>query len=325
MFLLNKKVLITGGLGFIGSNMAIKCLEQGAKVTIIDNRIKNCGGNLRNIHSIKNKIKIIFSDIHNMNLLKKLIKNKDFIFSFAGQSSHIDSMNDPFSDLYINVSANLSLLESCRKYNPKVNIIFASTRQIYGKPNYLPVNEKHPIKHADINSIHKYATESYLTLYNKVYGIKSCSLRLTNTYGPHMRIKDERQNFLGIWIKNVLQNKHIEIWGSGNQYRDFNYISDCIDAFLLAAKTKKCYGNAYNIGANKINHIDLAKLLVKINGKGHIILKQFPKFRKKIDIGDYYSSYRLFKSVTGWKPKISLIQGLEKTLNYYNKNIKYYI
>ena len=325
MFLKNKKILITGGLGFIGSHLAKKCLEGGAKVTIIDNLTKNCGGNLKNISSIKNKLTINFFDINNTTALESLIKNKDYVFSFAGQSSHIDSMTDPFFDLNINVSAKLSLLEICRKINPKIKIFFASTRQIYGKPNYLPVDEKHPINHADINSIHKYAAESYLTLYNKVYGIKSCSLRLTNVYGPHMRIKDERQNFLGIWIKNILQNKPIEIWGSGNQYRDFNYISDCVEAFLLVAKTKKCYGNVYNIGSTKINHIDLAKLLIKINGSGKIILKQFPKFRKKIDIGDYYSSYKLFNNLTKWEPKVSLKLGLKKTLNYYKKYIQHYI
>ena len=234
-------------------------------------------------------------------------------------------MTDPFSDLNINVKAKLSLLEICRKINPKIKIFFASTRQIYGKPNYLPVDENHPINHADINSIHKYAAESYLSLYYKIYGIKSCAIRLTNVYGPNMRVKDDKQNFLGIWIKNILQNKPIDVWGSGTQYRDFNYISDCVEAFLLSAKTKKCYGNIYNIGSTKIRNIDLAKLLININGSGKIVFKQFPKFRKKIDIGDYYSSYKLFNSVTGWKPKISLKQGLKKTIDYYKKNIQYYI
>ena len=325
MLLKNKKVLITGGLGFIGSHLAKKCLKEGAIVTIIDNLIENCGGNLKNIASIKDKLTINFSDINEIDTLKTLIKNKDYVFSLAGQSSHIDSMTDPFSDLNINVSAKLSLLEICRKINPKIKIFFASTRQIYGKPNYLPVDERHPINHADINSIHKYAAESYLALYYKVYGIKSCSLRLTNVYGPHMRIKDERQNFLGIWIKNILQKKPIEIWGSGNQYRDFNYISDCIDAFFLIIKNKRCYGNVYNIGAKKINHIDLANLLIKINGRGTIVLKKFPKFRKKIDIGDYYSSYTLFNTITGWKPKVSLNEGLKRTLKYYKKHIQHYI
>jgi nucleoside-diphosphate-sugar epimerase len=228
-------------------------------------------------------------------------------------------MQDPFTDLEINSRAQLSILETCRKYNPDVKIVFASTRQIYGKPDYLPVDEKHPIRPVDVNGINKLAVEWYHILYNNVYGIRTCALRLTNTYGPSMRIKDARQTFLGIWIKLLLEGKPFEIW-EGQQLRDFNYVKDAVDAFLIAADSEKADGQIFNLGGDEVISLhELGNMLIEIYGKGEFITKMFPADRKRIDIGDYYSDYRKIKKELGWTPKISLRDGLERSIEYYKK------
>ena len=256
--------------------------------------------------------------------MEYLLKNKSIIFNLAGQTSHLDSMKDPNTDLEINCIAQLSLLESCRKVNPSARIIFASTRQIYGKPNYLPVNEEHRINPVDINGIHKHASELYLKLYSDIYNLSSCSLRLTNTIGPRMRIKDARQTFLGIWIKNLIKGTPIEVWG-GEQLRDFNDVDDVVDALIISAKNQNVLSTPYNLGSSKtIKLLDLAKKMIKIYGKGEIKCMKYPKERKKIDIGDYYSCYEKFKIATGWQPKKNLDYTLKRTLNYYSKNFEFY-
>ena len=239
----SKNILITGGLGFIGSNLAKRLVSLGAKVTLVDSLIPEYGGNLFNITGIKNRVRVNISDIRDEFSLRYLVQGQDYIFNLAGQTSHLDSMNDPYTDLDINARAQLTLLETCRKYNSNVKIIFASTRQIYGKPDYLPVDEKHPVRPVDVNGINKVAGEWYHILYNNVYGIRSCALRLTNTYGPGMRIKDARQTFLGIWIRLLIEGKPIEIW-EGQQLRDFNYIDDVVDAFLIALKVSRLKGRS---------------------------------------------------------------------------------
>jgi nucleoside-diphosphate-sugar epimerase len=248
----DKEVLITGGLGFIGSNLAIKLVELGAHVTIIDSMIPEYGGNIKNIEPVKDKITINYSDVRDEFSVKYLIQQKDFLFNLAGQTSHIDSMTNPFQDLEINAKSQLSILEACRKYNPSIKIVFASTRQLYGKPQYLPVDEKHPIIPVDVNGINKLSGESYHLLYNDVYNIDACVLRLTNTYGPRLRVKDARQTFLGIWIRTVLEDKPFLIFGDGEQVRDYNYVDDVVDAFLLAALSEKSNGEIYNLGESNL-------------------------------------------------------------------------
>jgi UDP-glucose 4-epimerase len=319
-----KKLLITGGLGFIGSNLARRLLDLGAEVTLVDSLIPEYGGNLFNIKGIENRLRVNISDVRDEHSMRYLVQGQDYIFNLAGQTSHLDSMQDPFTDLEINSRAQLSLLESCRKYNPDVKIVFASTRQIYGKPDYLPVDEKHPIRPVDVNGINKLAGEWYHILYNNVYGIRACALRLTNTYGPGMRIKDARQTFLGIWIKLLLEGKPFEIW-EGQQLRDFTYVDDAVDAFLIAAECEKADGQIFNLGGDEaISLHDLGKLLIEIYGKGDFITKTFPAERKRIDIGDYYSDYSKIKKELGWTPKISLREGLVHSLEYYKKCHQHY-
>ena len=320
-----KEILITGGLGFIGSNLARSLVAQGANVTLVDSLIPKYGGNPFNIEDIRDKVSVNFCDVRDTHAMTYLIQGKDYLFNLAGQTSHLDSMTDPHTDLDINAAAQLSILEVCRKENPDIKIVFASTRQLYGKPDYLPVDEKHSIRPVDVNGINKLAGEWYHLLYNNVYGIRSCALRLTNTYGPGMRVKDARQTFLGIWIRLLLEGKPIKIFGDGLQLRDFTYVDDCIEALLLAGASDKANGKVYNLGGNEVIGLkDLSKMMVNLGHGGSFELAPFPSERKAIDIGDYYSDFSLITKELGWIPKIDLKDGLKRTLNYYSTHFSHY-
>jgi UDP-glucose 4-epimerase len=320
-----KGILITGGLGFIGSNLARSLVAQGANVTLVDSLIPQYGGNPFNIEDIRDKVSVNFCDVRDTHAMTYLIQGKDYLFNLAGQTSHLDSMTDPHTDLDINAAAQLSILEVCRKENPDIKIVFASTRQLYGKPDYLPVDEKHPIRPVDVNGINKLAGEWYHLLYNNVYGIRSCALRLTNTYGPGMRVKDARQTFLGIWIRLLLEGKPIKIFGDGLQLRDFTYVDDCIEALLLAGASDKANGKVYNLGGSEVIGLkDLSKIMVNLGHGGSFELAPFPSERKAIDIGDYYSDFSLITKELGWVPKTDLKDGLKRTLNYYSTHFSHY-
>lgn len=321
-----KKILISGGLGFMGSNLAIRLVKEGADVTIIDSLIPEYGGNLWNIAPIKDQVKINISDVRDEHSMQYLIKDQEYFFNLAGQTSHLDSMNNPFTDLDINAKAQLSILEACRKYNPTIKVIFASTRQLYGKPLYLPVDEKHPVCPVDVNGINKMSGEGYHIVYNKVYGIQSVILRFTNTFGPRMRIKDARQTFLGIWVNNLIQNKPISKFGDGCQVRDYNYIDDVVDAFLLVASSTQWDGTIYNLGNNDpISLKRTAELMIDENSCGEFEFKKFPSDLKKIDIGNYYSDFSKIKNKLGWSPKTANCDGFRKTIDYYKENFEHYV
>ena len=291
----------------------------------MDSLIPEYGGNLFNIADIADRVHLNISDVRDVHSMKYLIKGHDIIFNLAGQTSHMDSMHNPETDLEINCRAQLSILEACRNYNPDIKIVFASTRQIYGKPDYLPVDEKHPLRPVDVNGINKMAGEWYHILYNNVYGIRASALRLTNTYGPRMRIKDARQTFVGIWVRLLLEGRPFEVW-EGHQLRDFNYVDDCVNALLLAAEREEANGQIFNLGdRNPVSLLELADLLIELHGSGSYSVHSFPVDRKKIDIGDYYSDFSKFESVVGWAPKIDLRTGLEKTLKFYRDNLNAYI
>lgn len=320
-----KNILITGGLGFIGSNLAHRLVRFGAKVILVDSLIPEYGGNLFNIKGIEDKLTVNIADVRDTHSMRYLIQEMDYLFNLAGQTSHLDSMNDPYTDLEINCRAQLSILETCRRYNPDIKIVFASTRQIYGVPDYLPVDEKHLLHPTDVNGINKMAGEWYHILYNNVYGIKACALRLTNTYGPRMRVKDARQTFLGIWIKQAIKGEEIKVFGDGNQLRDFNFVDDVVDALMLAITNEKAYGEVFNLGdRNPISLRNLAELLIKLNGGGSYSIVPFPPDRKKIDIGDYYAEYSKIKNLLGWQPMTPLTEGLSITLQYYKQYGKHY-
>lgn len=321
----NKTVLITGGLGFIGSNLARQLVDMGAQVTIVDSLIPEYGGNLFNIADIRDQVRVSTFDIRETKLLKTLVSDQQYIFNLAGQTSHMDSMRDPYTDLEINCHAQLSLLEICREVNPETKIVFASTRQIYGKPDYLPVDEKHLLRPVDVNGINKMAGEWYHILYNNVYGIRTCALRLTNTIGPRMRVADARQTFLGIWVRLLVEGKPFEVW-DGHQLRDFTYVDDAVEAFLMAAASPEADGQVFNLGGNTIINLnDLAELLITAAGNGQCIHKAFPADRKRIDIGDFYADFSKIQETLGWIPKTPLEKALADTVNYYRENLSHYV
>ncbi len=321
----SKRILITGGAGFIGSNLARRLVSMGARVTLADSLIPIYGGNLRNIDDIRDRVVLNISDVRDPHAMAYLIRGQDFLFNLAGQTSHLDSMSDPFTDLEINATAQLSILEACRKHNPGVRVVFASTRQIYGRPEYLPVDEKHPIRPVDVNGINKLAGEWYHLLYNNVYGIRACALRLTNTYGPGMRVKDARQTFLGIWVRLLIEGEPIKVFGDGKQLRDFNYVDDVVDALLLAGSSERAQGQVFNLGSSEyVSLMDLAAMLVEIGSPGTYELVPFPGDRKAIDIGDYYSDFHRIHALLGWAPRVGLREGLRKTIDYYREHRSHY-
>ncbi len=321
----NKHVLVTGGLGFIGSNLARALVAQGAHITLVDSLIPQYGGNPFNVADIRDQVSVNICDVRDPFAIAYLLRGQEFLFNLAGQTSHLDSMTDPQTDLDINAAAQLSILEACRKVNPGIKVVFASTRQLYGKPDYLPVDEKHPIRPVDVNGINKLAGEWYHLLYNNVHGIRACALRLTNTYGPRMRVKDARQTFLGIWIRLLIEGKPIKVFGDGLQLRDFNYVDDCVEALLLAGSSDQANGKVYNLGSTEVIGLKaLAELFAQIEKGCSFELVPFPPERKAIDIGDYYSDFTLIRNELGWSPKIDLAEGLKRTITYYRTQHRNY-
>jgi UDP-glucose 4-epimerase len=321
----NRKVLITGGLGFIGSNLARRLADAGASVLLVDSLIPEYGGNLFNIDGLRSRVEVNISDVRDEHSMRYLVGGCDYLFNLAGQTSHMDSMSDPNTDLEINCRAQLSILETCRKHNPDVKIVFASTRQIYGKPDYLPVDEAHLLRPVDVNGINKMAGEWYHILYNNVHGIRAAALRLTNTYGPRMRIKDARQTFLGVWVRLIVEGKPFEVW-DGEQLRDFTYVDDAVDALMMAAASDAANGQAYNLGGERALDLrELAGLVVAANGGGEYSVRSFPADRKRIDIGDYYADFSRITSALGWRPRVALEDGLARTIAFYREHIHQYV
>jgi UDP-glucose 4-epimerase len=323
--LAGKRVLVTGGLGFIGSTLARRLCGIASEITLVDNLWPDYGGSMHNVAGILDHVTVNISDVRDSFSLRHLVAGKDVIFNLAGQTSHMDSMSDPETDLDINCRAQLSILETLRRYNPEASVVFASTRQIYGRPEYLPVDERHQLRPVDVNGINKLAGEGYHLLYNDVYGIRTCALRLTNTYGPRMRIRDARQTFLGIWIRRILEGEPFEVWG-GEQLRDFTYVDDAVDALLLAAISPSTAGRVFNVGGCEIVSLgDVADLLVGANGGGSYDVRAFPADRKKIDIGDYYSNDDLLRSALGWQPETKLAEGLATTLAFFRAELRNFL
>jgi UDP-glucose 4-epimerase len=320
-----KRLLITGGLGFIGSNLARRLVDAGAVVTLVDSLVPEYGGNLFNIAGIEDRVRVNISDVRDEYSISYLVQGQDVLFNLAGQTSHADSMQDPCTDLDINCRAQLSILEACRKHNPEIKIVFASTRQIYGKPEYLPVDEKHLLQPTDVNGINKMAGEWYHILYNNVYGIRACALRLTNTIGPRMRVKDSRQTFVGTWVRLLVQGQPIEVW-NGGQLRDFSYVDDTVDALIAAALSEDTNGQVFNLGGDcSISLKDLAEMFIEVNGGGEYAIRPYPPDRKKIDIGNYYADYSRIRGVLGWEPRTALREALARTLAFYREHLGHYL
>jgi UDP-glucose 4-epimerase len=321
----DRAVLVTGGLGFVGSNLCRRLADLGARVTAVDSLLPEYGGNLFNLEGYEDKVRINIADVRG-HAMEYLVQGQGIVFNLAGQVSHIDSMTDPFTDLEINCRSQLWILEALRKRNPEAKIVYAGTRQIYGRPQRLPVDEEHALAPADVNGINKISGEFYHLVYHQVYGIRACSLRLTNTFGPRQLIRHNRQGFIGWFVRNAVLGETIEVFGDGAQRRDFDYVDDVVDAFLRAGASEDSNGQVFNLGGGPpISLLDLAQDLVKLSGGSQIKVVPFPAERKKIDIGDFYSDARKIERVLGWKSRTPFFTGLERTMEYYRKNKDRYL
>jgi UDP-glucose 4-epimerase len=325
-FYRGRRVMITGGLGFIGSNLARQLVELDADVLLVDSLIPDYGGNLFNIDGVSDRLHVNVADIRQQTTMNYLVRGQDVIFNLAGQVSHIDSMRDPYTDLEINCRSQLTILEACRYNNPGVKLVFAGTRQVYGRPASLPVDETHLVRPTDVNGINKAAGEYYHLVYNNVFGVRACSLRLTNVYGPRQLIKHSRQGFIAWFIRLAIENKPIQIYGDGSQRRDFVYVDDAADAFLRAGASDACNGEVFNIGGREpISHRDLTSLLIRIAGSGSVAYVDWPPDKKAIDVGDFYTDSAKFQRVTGWEPTVTLADGLRQTVDFYRRHFDRYV
>ncbi len=319
-----RPVMVTGGLGFIGSNLARRLADLGAQVLVVDSLIPEYGGNLFNLAGYEDRLRINIADVRGHGM-EYLVRGQDIIFNLAGQVSHLDSMQDPFTDLEINCRAQLYILEACRKGNRGAKVIYASTRQVYGSPDYLPLDEAHPTHPVDVNGINKLAGEHYHILYNNVYGIRACALRLTNTYGPRMLVKHPRQTALGWFVRQVLDDEEVEIWGEGSQLRDYAYVDDVVEAFLRAGASPAIDGHIVNLGGLRpVSHRELMATLIAVAGSGRFRIAPFPDDRKRIDVGSVYSSCELARRILGWQPTTDLLDGLQRTVEFYRRYREHY-
>lgn len=319
-------VLITGGLGFIGSTLAARLVDLGARVTIVDSMLPGAGGNLFNVAPLLARIRVNISDVRDPNSFRYLVQDQQYLFNLAGQVSHIDSMRDPFTDLEINCRAQLSILEACRHHNPAIRVVYSATRQQYGRPDYLPVDERHLQHPTDVNGINKLAGEWYHILYHQVYGIRTTSLRLTNTYGPRMLIRHDRQTALGWLIRLATEGRAIQLFGDGEQQRDFNYVDDVVEALLLAATHPAAAGEIFNLGGEPVSLRTTVETLLAVSGSGggyHLV--PFPPERKAIDIGDVYADYTKIEQTLGWRPTVPLREGLARTVAFYRQHWAKYV
>jgi UDP-glucose 4-epimerase len=325
-FYRGRKVMVTGGLGFIGSNLARSLVDLGADVLLVDSLIPDYGGNLFNIDGVADRLHVNIADIRQQSTMNYLVRDREVIFTLAGQVSHIDSMRDPYTDLEINCRSQLTILEACRYNNPGAKVVFAGTRQIYGRPSSLPVDESHLVRPTDVNGINKAAGEYYHLVYNNVFGVRACSLRLTNVYGPRQLVKHNRQGFIGWFIRLAIEQKTIQIFGDGSQLRDFVYVDDAADAFLRAGASDACNGEAFNVGGDApISHRELTTLLIDVAGAGRVEYVEWPAEKKAIDIGSFYTDSTKFKNATGWAPTVALRDGLSRTIAFYREHWPRYV
>jgi UDP-glucose 4-epimerase len=321
-----RAVMVTGGLGFIGSNLARRLVELGAEVLLVDSFLPDAGGNLFNIDGIADRVRVNIADIRQQTTMNHLVRDRDVIFNLAGQVSHIDSMRDPYTDLEINCRSQLTVLEACRNFNPRVKVVFAGTRQVYGRPASLPVDESHLVRPTDVNGINKAAGEYYHLVYNNVFGVRACSLRLTNVFGPRQLIRHNRQGFIGWFIRLAIENRPIQIYGDGSQLRDFVHVDDAADAFLRAGASDACNGDVFNVGGTQpISHRDLTAMLIRVAGGGSVEYVEWPADKRAIDIGSFYLDSRKFTATSGWTPEVPLEEGLRRTIAFYREHYDQYV
>ncbi|HEY2134026.1 MAG TPA: NAD-dependent epimerase/dehydratase family protein [Acetobacteraceae bacterium] len=319
----DRKVLVTGGAGFLGSNLCHALAARGARVTALDGFLFGGGANPANLEGAD--VELVRADIRDVDL-RPLCEGADVIFNMAAQTSHMGGQRDPLADIAVNAVAQVRLIQAAREAAPDAVVVHASTRQFYGRALRLPVDETHPVNPPDANGVSKFAGEQYWMIEHRTAGRPVVSLRLTNSYGPRLRIRDARQTFLGIWIRCVLEGRPFEVWG-GAQLRDMTYVDDVTNAFLAAAATPKCHGNIYNIGgAPPASLREIAEMTVRVAGPGaSFTSREFPADRALIDIGSYHADDRAFRAATGWSPEVALEDGIARSLDWYRPRLASYL
>ncbi|HEY0170478.1 MAG TPA: NAD-dependent epimerase/dehydratase family protein [Pyrinomonadaceae bacterium] len=319
-----RTALVTGGLGFIGSNLVRRLVEVGAEVSVLDALLPDQGGNLFNVRDVRDRIEVHTADMRDQKVVNHLVGGVDYIFNLAGSVSHLDSIRHPLRDLDHNCAAPLTLLEACRNFNPHVKVVFTSTRQVYGRPVYLPLDEQHRVAPLDVNGINKLAAEHYHLLYHRLYGTRAVCLRLTNTYGPRQLVRHNRLGFIAWFIHQAIDGGVIELFGEGRQRRDINHVDDVVEALLMAGASEKAEGEVFNLGGEPVSLAELADELISITGHGSVRCVPFPQERQLIDVGNIHSSYAKIEAAVGWRPRTPLRAGLEQTVEFYIQNRAHY-
>jgi UDP-glucose 4-epimerase len=321
----DKNVLVTGGLGFIGSNLCIELVRMGAQVTIVDNMLPRQGGNLFNIRDIEDRVKVNVSDVRNELSMSHLVKDADYVFHLAGQVNHVDSMRNPLLDLDINCRGTMVLLEALRLRNRDAKVIFAGTRGEYGSSVKLPVDEDHPTNPKGIYAVTNLTAEKMVLVYDDVYGIKGACLRITNTFGPRHQMVHDEYGVFNWFIRKALEDAEIPVFGDGRILRDFLYVDDLVECLIMTALEEKAYGQVFNVGTGvPVSFIELAHTIVDVVGSGSLRFTEFTRERKEVEPGDYYADITKLKNTVGWSPKIPLEEGIRRTAEYYRKFRKEY-
>lgn len=320
------RVLVTGGLGFIGSNLALRLVRLGARVTVVDSAVPGCGANPHNLAPAADRIRVVQADIADAEVCGPLVRECDVVFNLAGEISHAHSMRWPHRDAYLNATAQLKFVETCAREAPGIRVVYAGTRQIYGVPQYLPVDEEHPVQPVDFNGIHKYAATQYHLMWSEMGRIDGRVLRLTNIYGPRMAVRISCQGFLGHFIRHALTGRTIEVFGDGQQLRDPLFVDDAVEAFLLAGAADKPRHRVWNIGAGQSCSLaQIASLMSEAGDCPPPVMRPFPEDRKRIDIGSYSTDITRFREEFHWTPRVDLRTGICRSLEFFRNQISYYL
>lgn len=317
--------LITGGMGFVGSNLALALVDLGAQVTIVDAMIPGYGGNQFNIEPIHDQVRVNYCDIRDTNVINYLVRDQDFVFHLAGQMDHVLSLTDPFPDIDINIKGTAVVMEACKRHNPNARVIFTGTRGEYGPAVHLPVSESAPTYPKGIHEISRLAAEKIVQVYNDVHGIRSVMLRLTNIYGPRAQMLHSRYGVVNWFVRLAIDGATIKVFGDGLIKRDFLYVDDCVQAILMCAASDKAPGQIFNIGVDRpTNFRTLAETLEQVCEGSKWEFAPFSPERAAQEPGDFYSDISKIQAMVGWEPTTSLVDGLTKTVAYYRQYKQHY-
>jgi len=321
-----RRVLVTGGLGFIGSNLARRLAALGAQVTVLDCLLPGQGGDPYNLQGVEGQVEVCIGDMGDADLCQRLVEGQEVVFNLAAHTSHLGSMEDPFLDLEANCRAHLCLLEAVRRRSPGAAVVYTGSRSQYGHPLYLPVDEEHPQRPTDINGVHKAAAEAYHLLYGRAHGLRVCCLRLSNVYGPRMPVRDARHGFVGWFLRLALAGGTLQVYGDGRLQRDLVYVDDVVEALLLAAASPRAQGQVFNVGSGAPTTVgEVAHLLVQAAGQGRVEMVPFPREAASIEVGDFYADCRKIASLLGWQARTPLAQGLARTLDFFRQHRGHYL